>query len=252
MRKIILALLLAALLVFSCAAGVAEAAAADDTICTYVIWNETGETVTELYLIDNATGEKSDNYAGEEGLAYQASVEIQGENYDGYGKTLAFRTESGYEAAFATLHFENVPISLLPVPVEGGEEEVDAVTSPTPINFFLPVHTAYYKLVNLTGEKVVEVTYTDNATGEVIATGWTETDRIDGIAAGESLLTWVNCNADVTKDLEMTLKFVTEGGYAGEFATLHFENVTINLLSADAMTGATQIAFTMEPPMPEE
>ena len=252
MRKIVLALLMAAMLVFSCVAGLAEEAA-DENICTYVVWNETGELVTELYLIDNASGEKGENYAGEEGLASQASVEIKGENYDGYVKTLAFKTESGYEAAFATLHFENVPISLLrnPVVVEG-DEEADAVTSATPINFFVPVHTAFYNLVNLTGEKVVEITCTDNATGEVIAKGWEEADGIEALAADESLLVCVDCNADVTKDLEMTLKFVTESGYTGEFKTLHFENVTINLLSADAMTGVTQIAFTMDPPIPEE
>ena len=251
MRKITLALLLAAMLVFSCAAGLAETAAADENICTYVVWNETGELVTELYLIDNASSEKGENLAGEEGLAIEASVEIKGENYDGYVKTLAFKTESGYEAAFATLHFENVPISLLPAPAEGGEE-ADAVTGATPINFFVPVHTAFYNLVNMTGEKVVEITYTDNATGEVIAKGWEETDGIEALAADESLLTVVNCNADATKELEMTLKFVTESGYTGEFKTLHFENVTINLLSADAMTGATQIQFTMDPPIPEE
>ena len=245
MRKLT-AFILAALLVFSCTAVLAEEAAADDTICTYVVYNVTGEKVVELYLIDNNSGEKGENYAGEEGLEDLAIVEIQGENYDGYVKTLSFKTESGYEAAFSTLHFENVPISLLPAPELPEEGETDAVTAATPINFFVPIYTAHYWLSNQTGEKVTEVTYTNNATQEVTP-GWDEMDNIDGIADGETLHTWVNCDADKTKELEMTLKFVTESGYVGEFPTLHFENVTINLLSKDAMTGATQISFGMAP-----
>ncbi len=50
-------------------------------------------------------------------------------------KTLAFKTESGYEAAFATLHFENVPISLLPAPVVEDGEAADAMTGATQIAF---------------------------------------------------------------------------------------------------------------------
>ena len=29
----------------------------------HTFWNKTGETVTELYLVDNETGEKGPNYA---------------------------------------------------------------------------------------------------------------------------------------------------------------------------------------------
>ena len=43
--------------------------------------------------------------------------------------TLSLKTESGYEAAFTTLHFENVPISLL---------AADALTGSTPISFKAP------------------------------------------------------------------------------------------------------------------
>ena len=113
----------------SAAAFSAEAAQpAEPEICTYTVYNTTGETVTELYVTDNATGEKSENYAGE-GLAAGASVEIKGANKADYVVTLSFKTESGYEASFTTLHFEDTPISLL---------APDAMTGATPISFSAP------------------------------------------------------------------------------------------------------------------
>ncbi len=84
--KKMLALLLSVMFVFACSAVTAEEAA-DENICTYVIYNVTGEKVIELYLTDNNSGEQSENYAGEEGLADLGIVEIKGENYDGYVKT---------------------------------------------------------------------------------------------------------------------------------------------------------------------
>ena len=239
----LLAILLSVMLVFSCTAVLAEAAT-DDTVCVYVIYNVTGETVTELYLTDNNTGEQSENFAGEEGLADLGIVEIGGENYDGYAVTLSFKTESGYEAAFETLHFENVPISLLPAPTEDAEAEADAVSGATPISFSVPYYTAFYSLCNQTGERVIGVTYTDNATGDTVE-AWGEEDGIDGIEPGEILETYYNWSADTISDNSLTLHFITKSGYEGEFATLHFENVQINLLSPDAMTGATQVSFSM-------
>ena len=122
MRKF-LALLLAAAMLLTCTAVLAE-----EETCVYTIYNVTGEKVTELYVTDNATGEKSENYAGE-GLADGASVAINGTNKPGYAVTLSFKTESGYEAAFTTLHFETVPVSLL---------AADALTGATPISFKAP------------------------------------------------------------------------------------------------------------------
>ena len=101
-------------------------------MCTYTVYNTTGEKVTGLYVTDNLTGEKSENLAGE-GLEDGASVEINGTNKPGYVITLSFTTESGYEAAFGTLHFETVPISLLPA-----KTDADAVTGATPISFSAP------------------------------------------------------------------------------------------------------------------
>ena len=74
--KKIFSLLLAFSLMLTCA----FAFAAENTTCTYTIFNETGEKITELYVTDNATGEKSENYAGEEGLAKGAIIEINGTN----------------------------------------------------------------------------------------------------------------------------------------------------------------------------
>lgn len=241
MRKLF-ALLLSVMLVFCCAAALAENAA-DENICTYTVYNETGEKVVELYLYDTDSEDKGENYAGEEGLAYQASVEIKGENKENYVKTLYFKTEGGYEASFTTLHFETVPISLLP------KESVstDAVSGATPINFFVPYHTAHYTLSNQTGEKVTKVTFTNNATEEVTPAWDEDIDHIDCIEPDASLPTWINCEADKTKELEMTLTFETESGYTAEFKTLHFEDVQINLLAADALTGATPISFSMLP-----
>ena len=106
----------------------AEEAAAEPEICTYTVYNTTGEKVTELWITDNATGEKSENYAGE-GLEDGKSVEIKGINKEGYNVTLSFKTESGYEGAFTTLHFETVPISLI---------KVDATSGATTISFTAP------------------------------------------------------------------------------------------------------------------
>ena len=125
--KKILAVILAAMMVLCCAAAFAEGEAAVQT-GTYQVYNATGEKVTSLYLIDKISGTVSENYAGE-GLADGASVEIKGTKKAGYVVTLSFKTESGYEASFTTLHFEDTPISLL---------APDAMTGATPISFSAP------------------------------------------------------------------------------------------------------------------
>ena len=103
--------------------------AGEEEECTYTVVNKTGEKVVELYLIDNATEEKSENYAGEEGLAVDGTVEIKGKNAEDYEKTLYFKTESGTEGTFKTLHFETVQIDLIAVDAESGA---------TPIQFSMP------------------------------------------------------------------------------------------------------------------
>ena len=138
MKKIV-ALLLTLCLVIGCACALAE-----EETCTYTIFNETGEVVTELYVTDNLTGEKSDNYAGEEGLKKGGIVEINGTNKEGYVITLSFKTESGYEGAFETLHFETVPITLFSQQTVADNKAAagaDATSGATPISFFAPVCT---------------------------------------------------------------------------------------------------------------
>lgn len=111
----------------------AAAKAATNVTGTYTFYNKTGETVTELYLIDNLTGEKGVNYAVN-GFAADAKCVITRtvtaeEKEAGYSMTVAFKTESGYEAQFATLHIEVVPITLL---------AADAMTGATAISFSAP------------------------------------------------------------------------------------------------------------------
>lgn len=229
MKKII-ALVLGFILMSGCACAFAE----EEDICTYTIFNETGETVTELYITDNGTGEKSENYAGEEGLAKDAVIEISGTNKEGYLVTLSFRTESGYEAAFESLHFETVPITLFSgqtVEENKAAAGPDATTGATPISFFAPV--CVYTIYNATGEKVTELYLTD-------ATGLTSDNFAgEGLGDGE----YVEINSTKTADYLLTLSFKTESGYEGTFTTLHFETVPISLLAADAATGATPISF---------
>ena len=229
----ITAALLAFLLMVSCAAYAEDAGEAKT--CVYTVYNTTGEKITELYLTDNNSGEQSENFAGEAGLADQSITEIGGEDYDGYEVTLSFKTESGYEAAFTTLHFEDVPISLLPAP----EEAADATTGATPIAFEVPDFTAVYTLVNQTGETVTEIKLTENNSGFVLPL---EIEPMDPDTELPLMLTWPGDQTD-SDHFVLTLKFVTESGYEAEFTTLHFETVKINLLSTDAMTGPTPISF---------
>ena len=227
--KKIFSLLLALSLVLACVFALAE----ENETCTYTVFNETGEKITELYVTDNLTGEKSENYAGEEGLKKGGIVEINGTNKEGYVITLSFKTESGYEAAFETLHFETVPISLLPAPAE----TTDATTGATPISFFAPVCT--YTVYNTTGEKVTGLYVTDNLTGEK-----GENLAGEGLEDGAS----VEINGTNKPGYVITLSFTTESGYEAAFETLHFETVPISLLpaktDADAVTGATPISFS--------
>ena len=225
MKKAV-SLLLALSLVLVCAFALAE----ENETCTYTVFNETGEKITELYVTDNLTGEKSENYAGEEGLKNGGIVEISGTNKEGYVITLSFKTESGYEAAFGTLHFETVPISLLPAPAEN----TDATTGATPISFFAP--TCTYTVYNTTGEKVTGLYVTDNLTGEK-----SENLAGEGLEDGAT----VEINGTNKPGYVITLSFTTESGYEAAFETLHFETVPISLLPAptDATTGATPISF---------
>ena len=112
---------------------VAAAKAAKAQTGTYTFCNKTGETVTELYLVDNLTGEKGPNYAVNGFAAdatYVVTRTVSAEEIEaGYSMTVAFKTEGGYEAKFETLHIEVAPITLL---------AQDALSGATPISFFAP------------------------------------------------------------------------------------------------------------------
>lgn len=114
--------------------GILEAAkAARNVTGTYTFYNKTGETVTELYLINNETGEKGPNYAVN-GFAADAKYVVARtftpeQKEAGFSMTVSFKTEGGYEAQFTTLHIEEAPVTLL---------AADAMTGATPISFFAP------------------------------------------------------------------------------------------------------------------
>ena len=111
----------------------AAAKAAKAQTGTYTFCNKTGETVTELYLVDNLTGEKGPNYVVNGFAAdakYVVTRTVSAEEIEaGYSMTVEFRTEGGYEAKFENLHIEVAPITLL---------AQDALTGATPISFFAP------------------------------------------------------------------------------------------------------------------
>ncbi len=217
-----------ALMMALCCVGVL----AEDQVGVYTIYNKTGETVTELTITDNVSGEVSENFAGE-GLAADAKIEVTmtlPEGEDGHHRyTLTFKTEGGYEGVFATLSNEVAPITLL---------AADAMTGATQINFFVPSQVGVYTIYNKTGETVTELTITDNVSGEV-----SENFAGEGLAADAVVEATMKLSVEEDGHHRYTLAFKTEGGYEGVFATLSNEVAPITLLSADAMTGATQINF---------
>ena len=99
------------------------------------------------------------------------------------------------------------------------------------------VTTGVYTIHNTTGELVSELyEYETGAEekGENLAgEGLNDTEKVEATYEG-------------TTDTVLTLEFTTESGFQGTFETLYIEEVNINLLAADAMTGATPIQFIAE------
>ena len=93
--------------------------------------------------------------------------------------------------------------------------------------------TGSYKLVNTTGTTVSElyVYLNGGEKGENLA--------LNGMEDGAS----VDFTITAPVDASLTLEFTTEADGTKTFETLHIENVTVNLLAADAMSGATPIQF---------
>ena len=120
--------------------------------------------------------------------------------------------------------------------VDTNEETVDT-NDEAVVNTTDEVTTGVYTIRNTTGELVSELyVYETGAEekGENLAgEGLNDTEKVEATYEG-------------TTDTVLTLEFTTESGFQGTFETLYIEEVNINLLAADAMTGATPIQFIAE------
>jgi len=106
-----------------------------------------------------------------------------------------------------------------------------------------PVKTGVYSIINKTGETVTEVKITDNVTGAVNVFPTKEDDVLEN---GNVVVFFFDIPEAEDGNHRLTLSYKTESGREETFGTLSIETVTINLLAADAMTGATPISFSME------
>ena len=101
-----------------------------------------------------------------------------------------------------------------------------------------------YTVINKTGEAVTEVKITDNVTGAVsVFPDEGEVFDNDGI-----VIMYFDIPGTEDGEHRLTLSYKTESGREEAFTTLSIEEVTIELLAADAMTGATPIAISMPKP----
>ena len=233
-RKIA-ALLTALALLFSCAA-LAEGGTDSVQIGTYNIYNKTGETVVEVKITDNVTGDATvfpSDGAGSlenDGMMTMSIAFPAGEDGN-HRLTLSYKTESGREETFSTLSIEEVNIDLL---------AADAMTGATPIAFrqVEKTQTGTYTFYNKTGEKVLFINLIEN--GEEPVTLRYGFDN--GLAPNANHTLSIGVAAD-KKDVTLTLQFVTESGKIGIFNTLKIEEAPITLLDVDSVSGATPISF---------
>lgn len=190
---------------------------------TYSLYNVTGEKLTELYLYETGA-DKGENRIPD-GMKNNQKLVLTFEGTAETTLTLEYVTESGVTAKFETLRMEEVPIAM---------QSVDAASGATPISFKVPEDTGNYKLVNTTGTTVTELYVFPNGgdKGENLAGS--------GLEDGAS----VDFSYTGAVDATLTVEFVTEADGVKTFETLHIEDVTISLLSADAMSGATPIRFS--------
>ena len=123
------------------------------------------------------------------------------------------------------------------VAVEETKEETVDTNDEAVVNTTDEVTVGVYTIHNTTGESVSELyVYETGAEekGENLAgEGLNDTEKVEATYEG-------------TTDTVLTLEFTTESGFQGTFETLYIEEVNINLLAADAMTGATPIQFIAE------
>lgn len=229
MRKKASALLLTLLLVSvmaGCGKTAAPAptttAAAETATGTYTLYNVTGEKLTELYLYETGS-DKGENRIPD-GMKNNKKLVLTYDAAADAALTLEYVTESGVSAKFETLRIEEVPIAM---------EAVDAASGATPIRFGVPEDTGSYKLVNTTGTTVSEL--------YVYLNGGEKGENLAGSGMEDGASVDFSITAPV--DASLTVEFTTEADGTKTFETLHIENVTVNLLAADAMSGATPIQF---------
>lgn len=200
----------------------AETTAAELATGTYTLYNVTGEKLTELYLYETGA-DKGENRVPD-GMNNSKKLVLTYEAAADTTLTLEYITESGASAKFETLRVEEVPIAM---------QIVDAASGATPISFSIPQDTGNYKLVNTTGTTVTAL--------YVYLNGGEKGENLAGTGLEDGASVDFSITADV--DASLTVEFTTEKDGTKTFETLHIENVTINLLSADGMSGATPIQF---------
>lgn len=229
MRKKASALLLTLLLVSvmaGCGKTAAPAptttAAAETATGTYTLYNVTGEKLTELYLYETGS-DKGENRIPD-GMKNNKKLVLTYDAAADAALSLEYVTESGVSAKFETLRIEEVPIAM---------QSVDATSGATPIRFGVPEDTGSYKLVNTTGTTVSEL--------YVYLNGGEKGENLAGSGMEDGASVDFTITAPV--DASLTVEFTTEADGTKTFETLHIENVTVNLLAADAMSGATPIQF---------
>jgi len=238
--KKILAILVAALMLLSCAAVAVTAESVEMQTGKYAIINSTGEDVVMISITDNkdpnntVKNEFTDEFPDGYFDAFEFSIPA---SEDGSHRlTLEFETKSGYKGTFATLSIEEAGIELL---------AQDALTGATPIAFSAMPQIGIYTVVNKTGEDIAKVTISTNATKEPESADF---DFEKGeFPDGETFEFGFTIDAGEEPSHALTFAFETVSGYKAEFKTLSIEEVTITLLAKDAMTGATPIAFGPAP-----
>ena len=197
-------------------------AAAETATGTYTLYNVTGEKLTELYLYETGS-DKGENRIPD-GMKNNKKLVLTYDAAADAALTLEYVTESGVSAKFETLRIEEVPIAM---------QSVDATSGATPIRFGVPEDTGSYKLVNTTGTTVSEL--------YVYLNGGEKGENLAGSGMEDGASVDFTITAPV--DASLTVEFTTEADGTKTFETLHIENVTVNLLAADAMSGATPIQF---------
>lgn len=105
----------------------------------------------------------------------------------------------------------------------------------------MAVQIGVYEITNQTGEVVTFLSIADNVTGESESMTY---PAEEGIENGGSCVMSFAIPANEDGHHRLTFSFKTASGYEGAFTTLSIEEAGITLLAADALTGATPIAFT--------